>query len=85
MPQLEVVHALFYTHQTCAGVCKLYVEKAAGVPQESILGPLLFNIFLSDLFLYPEEIFLIKYADENTLHSIPNTIGNNKNTIRILE
>ena len=36
--------------------------------------PLLFNIILNDLFLYPEETFLSNYADDNTLYSIGNTI-----------
>ena len=50
----------------------------AGVPQGSILGPLFFNIFLNNLFLYPEEAFLSNYADDNTLYSIGNTIESAK-------
>ena len=36
-----------------------------GVPQGSILG-LLFNIFLSDLFLFLNEVDIANYADDNT-------------------
>ena len=54
----------------------------AGVPEGSILRPLLFNIFINDHFLFVSNSYLSNYADDNTLYAFGHNLEEIKNTLR---
>ena len=53
-----------------------------GVPQGSILGPLLFNIHLCDLLYFLDDLDIANYADDTTLYTVK---GNKEYVIDALE
>ena len=53
-----------------------WIEILSGVPQGSIFSPLLFNVFLCNLFLFLYDILVANYADDNTRYCTDLKISN---------
>ena len=46
-----------------------WAKISAGVPQGSILGPLIFNIFTNGIFLFLQKCDLANYTDDSTMYT----------------
>ena len=51
----------------------------SGVPEGSILGPLIFIIFINFIFYFVDDVHLASYADDNT----PHTTAKDIDTVKI--
>ena len=66
----------------------IWNEIKRGVPQGSILGPLLFNVFINDIFMFLEKTEICNFADDNTVYycgeDLSNILENLKHDLNIL-
>ena len=57
-------------HRTKVGSsCSKWYEICRGIPHSSMLGPLLFDIFINDIFFFTEKSEICNVADGNTIQS----------------
>ena len=51
-----------------------YQKTISGVPQGSLLGPIFFNLSISDLFFFVSNVSLHNFPDDNTISAFAETI-----------
>ena len=62
-------------HCKVGSSCSDWVNLLIGVPQGSVLGPILFNIFMNDFFMFITQSDVCNFADDTSLYAHGKTIS----------
>ena len=68
---LTFIHSYLYKRKQRVkvnGSFSEWKEINQGVPQGSVLGPLLFNLYINDLLMFVRDVDICNYADDTTLY-----------------
>ena len=60
----------------------LWLDIINGMPQDSVLGPLLFNIFVNDLMFIGEYSTICNFADDNTIYCYNSNLSDLNRTLQ---
>ena len=79
MYQPVSIHSYLSNRKQCVcinNVTSDFKTIISGVPQGSIVGPILFNCFFNDFFNFIKKASIHDFADDNTLSMFEETIQN---------
>ena len=81
---LVLIYSYLKRRKQCVRINNTYSsfqEVISGVPQGSVLGPIFFNFYINDLFLFIKQVTLHNYADDNTLAYFSKSMPDLVNTL----
>ena len=58
------------------GSFSYWKDLTRGVPRGSVLGPLLFNMYINDVLLFIKNSYICNYADDTTIYSCDRSLDN---------